>query len=61
MVNYARFLGINPEDALRITNRKFITRFTYVEKKILESGKELNQSNLNEMDKYWEESKRRGM
>lgn len=58
MVNYARFLGVNPEDALRITNRKFITRFNYVEKKILESGKELNQSSLAEMDIYWEESKK---
>lgn len=57
MVNYARFLGINPENALRRTNRKFISRFNYVEKKILETGKELTQSTLKEMDTYWEESK----
>lgn len=58
LTNYARFLGINPENALRLTNEKFITRFSYVEKKIKESGKKLTDSNLQEMDKYWEESKR---
>jgi tetrapyrrole methylase family protein / MazG family protein len=58
MVNYARFLNINPENALRSTNKKFISRFSYVEKKILESGKELDGSTLEEMDKYWEESKK---
>ncbi len=57
LVNYARFLGVNPENALRKTNRKFIKRFGYVEKKIKESGKKLTESNLAEMDKYWEESK----
>ena len=57
LVNYARFLGINPEYALRKTNEKFITRFNYVEKKIVESGKKLTESNLKEMDEYWEESK----
>lgn len=58
LVNYARFLNVNPEDALRKTNRKFIKRFTYVENKIKESGRKINQSNLTEMDKYWEESKK---
>lgn len=57
LVNYARFLGINPEDALRRTNEKFIKRFDYVQKKIKENGKAINESNLEEMDKYWEESK----
>ncbi|MEW6702982.1 MAG: nucleoside triphosphate pyrophosphohydrolase [Bacteroidota bacterium] len=57
LTNYARFLGVNPEDALRLTNEKFIARFNYVEKKIKESGKSLTESNLEEMDKYWEESK----
>jgi len=57
LVNYARFLGVNPENALRKTNRKFIKRFGYVEKKIKETGKKLTESNLAEMDKYWEESK----
>jgi len=57
LTNYARFLGINPENALRITNEKFIARFNYVENKIKESGKNLTESSLKEMDKYWEESK----
>ena len=59
LTNYARFLGINPENALRLTNEKFISRFTYVEQKIKESGKKLTESNLQEMDKYWEESKKK--
>lgn len=58
MVNYARFLGINPEDALRMTNDKFIKRFNFVERKIEESGKKIGESNLEEMDKYWEQSKK---
>ena len=58
MVNYARFLGINPEDALRLTNEKFIKRFNYVQKKVKETGKAINESNLDEMDKYWNESKK---
>ncbi len=58
MVNYARFLGINPEDALRLTNTKFIKRFNYVQQKVKESGKAINESNLEEMDKYWNESKK---
>ncbi|GMR24907.1 MAG: nucleoside triphosphate pyrophosphohydrolase [Ignavibacteria bacterium] len=57
LVNYARFLGVNPENALRKTNKKFINRFGYVEKKITGSGRKLSESNLEEMDKYWEESK----
>lgn len=58
LVNYARFLGINPENALRRTNSKFITRFNYVEKEISKLGRQINESNLEEMDKYWEESKK---
>ena len=57
LTNYARFLGINPENALRITNEKFIKRFSYVESKIKESGKSITESNLKEMDKFWEKSK----
>lgn len=57
LVNYARFLGVNPENALRRTNSKFIKRFGYVEEKIKAKGKKLSDSNLNEMDIYWEESK----
>ena len=58
MVNYARFLGVNPEDALRLTNEKFIKRFNYVQQKVKETGKAINESNLEEMDKYWNESKK---
>jgi len=58
LVNYSRFLRVNPEDALRKTNEKFIKRFNYVEKKIAESGKKLTESNLKETDEYWEESKK---
>ena len=58
LVNYSRFLGINPENALRMTNEKFIRRFKYIEEKINESGRNINDSNLEEMDKYWEESKK---
>lgn len=58
LINYSRFIGINPEDALRKTTEKFIHRFNYVEEKIKESGKDITYSNLEEMDKYWEESKK---
>jgi len=58
LVNYARFLDVNPENALRRTNSKFIRRFNYVEAKIKSLGKKLSESNLKEMDLYWEESKK---
>jgi MazG family protein len=58
LVNYARFLDVNPENALRRTNSKFISRFSYVEGKIKAMGKKLSDSNLKEMDFYWEESKK---
>lgn len=58
LVNYSRFLDINPENALRKTNSKFIRRFKYVEEKIKSLGKKLSDSNLSEMDLYWEESKK---
>jgi MazG family protein len=57
LVNYSRYLKVNPESALRMTNKKFIKRFNYVEEKITESGKSLAESSLQEMDKYWEECK----
>ncbi len=58
LVNYSRFLGINPENALRLTNKKFTKRFNFVEDKIADMGKKIHESNLEEMDKYWNESKR---
>lgn len=57
MINYARFLGVNPENALERTNKKFIKRFQYLETKAKESGKEMNDMSLEEMDVYWNEAK----
>ena len=58
MINYARFLNINPEDALERTNKKFIKRFQYLESKTLELGKELSEMTLSEMDVFWNEAKK---
>lgn len=58
MINYARFLKINPEDALERTNKKFIKRFQYLESKADELGKSLSDMSLAEMDVFWEEAKR---
>jgi tetrapyrrole methylase family protein/MazG family protein len=57
VVNLSRFLGVDPETALNHMNKKFIERFRYVEKKLAESGKSLNDSNLEEMDSFWNEAK----
>ena len=57
LVNYARFRDINPEEALERTNKKFIHRFQYLEKKAAEAGKELHDMTLEEMDVYWNEAK----
>ncbi|MFC5682953.1 nucleoside triphosphate pyrophosphohydrolase [Flavobacterium sp. MAHUQ-51] len=58
MINYARFLNVNPEDALERTNKKFIKRFQYLESKAGELGKSLKDMTLAEMDVFWEEAKR---
>ena len=58
MINYARFLDVNPEDALERTNKKFITRFTYLESKAAQMGKSLQDMTLAEMDVFWEEAKK---
>ena len=57
LVNYARFLNINPENALERTNKKFIKRFQFLEKKAMETGKSLRDMTLAEMEVYWQESK----
>jgi len=57
LINYARFLKVNPEDALERTNKKFITRFQYLEHKAAESGKSLRDMTLAEMETYWQEAK----
>ena len=58
LVNYARFAGINPEDALERTNQKFMRRFNYLEQRVQEDGKNLSEMTLAEMDVYWEEAKK---
>ena len=58
LINYARFININPEDALEKTNRKFIKRFQYLESKAYEHGKQLHDMSLAEMDVFWEEAKK---
>lgn len=57
LVNFARFAGINPETALERTNKKFISRFQYMEEKVKEAGQELAELQLAEMDTYWNEAK----
>ena len=57
MINYARFLKVNPEDALERTNKKFIKRFQYLESKAEQLGKPLMDMTLAEMDVFWEEAK----
>ncbi len=58
LVNYARFIDVNPENALRRTVDKFITRFQYIERRLKEMGKDVHSSSLEEMDELWEEAKR---
>ncbi len=57
IVNYARFINVNPEDALEKTNKKFIRRFQYLEEESKKLGKSLYDMTLIEMDKYWNEAK----
>lgn len=58
MINYARFVGINPEEALERTNKKFIKRFQYLETESAKAGKQIGDMTLAEMDVYWEEAKK---
>ena len=58
MVNLSRFMGINPEDALRGTIRKFIQRFGYVESEMKKAGKVMTQNNLDVMDEFWNDAKK---
>ncbi|MDO4729086.1 MAG: nucleoside triphosphate pyrophosphohydrolase [Bacteroidota bacterium] len=57
LINYARFLKINPEDALEKTNRKFIKRFQYIEQKALENEKSIQDMRIDEMEHFWNEAK----
>jgi XTP/dITP diphosphohydrolase len=58
LINYARFHNINPEDALEKTNLKFIKRFTFLEEQSKKDGKKLGEMSLDEMDVYWNASKK---
>jgi XTP/dITP diphosphohydrolase len=57
LINYSRFIDVNPESALERTNKKFIKRFEYLEEKAREAGKDLKRMSLQEMDVFWNESK----
>ncbi|PLT43556.1 nucleoside triphosphate pyrophosphohydrolase [Paenibacillus sp. FSL W8-1187] len=61
VVNAARFLGADPEEALARTNAKFKRRFLYVEEQLRINGKSFDQTDLLEMDRWWEEAKKRGL
>ncbi|MGI8892330.1 MAG: nucleoside triphosphate pyrophosphohydrolase [Bacteroidia bacterium] len=58
LVNFARFIDVNPEEALERTNLKFIKRFKYLEKSAKAAGRKLNEMTLEEMDVYWNEAKK---
>lgn len=58
LINYARFIEVNPENALEKTNQKFINRFQYLEKEAKKTGKTLHQMSLAEMDVFWNAAKK---
>ncbi len=58
MINYSRFIGINPEDALEKTNKKFIKRFQYLETQSAKDGKVMGEMTLDEMEAYWNQAKK---
>lgn len=58
IVNYARFLGVNPENALERTNKKFIKRFNYIEKAAKKNRKPLKDMSLDELNVFWESAKK---
>lgn len=57
LINYARFIGVNPEDALEKTNKKFIKRFQFLEEEVKKQGKEISNLRLSEMGEIWEKAK----
>ncbi|WP_394265590.1 nucleoside triphosphate pyrophosphohydrolase [Bergeyella zoohelcum] len=58
IINYARLLNLNPDEALERTNLKFIQRFQYIEQKAKEKGTSITELSLQEMDEYWNEAKK---
>lgn len=61
LINYSRFIDINPDEALERTNKKFISRFNYLESESKKDGKQLKDMSLNEMDIYWNRAKETGL
>jgi len=57
LINYARFMDINPEEALEKTNKKFIHRFNFIESASKKDGKNLSEMTLSEMETYWNKAK----
>lgn len=57
LINYSRFIDINPEDALEKTNKKFIKRFQFMEKELSKENKTMDQMSLSELDVYWNKAK----
>ena len=57
LINYSRFVGINPEEALETTNKKFIQRFQFLEDTIKKEGKKIDEMSLEELDAFWEKAK----
>jgi XTP/dITP diphosphohydrolase len=57
LINYARFINVNPDDALERTNQRFIKRFNYVEQQTIQKGKSLHDMTLDEMNVYWDQAK----
>jgi len=57
LINYARFIEVNPEDALERTNKKFISRFNYIEQRVNETGKSMHDMDLSELEVFWNEAK----
>jgi XTP/dITP diphosphohydrolase len=60
LVNYARFLKINPETALERTNKKFIKRFNYIEEKAEKYQRKISELSVEEMEVLWQEAKKKG-
>jgi uncharacterized protein YabN with tetrapyrrole methylase and pyrophosphatase domain len=61
LANLGRRLEVGSEDALRRANRKFRRRFEYIEQRIAEQGRTLDEADLEEMDRYWDEAKKKGL
>ncbi len=61
LINAARLYGINPDNALELTNQKFIRRFNFVEEEVRKSKHDFEELSLKELDQYWNEAKKRGL